>query len=134
MKGPIRNIQQLPIRFTEDSREIEVIDVIQVGDSLYRIEENPIFTELVAFGDTILVREEPDTYVYLETVRTSDYNRFSWLLSKEATDSQQLDAVKSRITALHGRWEHVFGGVFIVNIPKDAPYEIHDEMNRIIGL
>ncbi|RED66182.1 hypothetical protein [Cohnella lupini] len=96
------------------------------------IEENPIFSEQVSFGDIIKVRQEEEVYYYIETLRKSELIRHSWLLSQEISDSAELVVIKDRINDIKGRTEQVFGGLLVINISLEHESEIVDEINKLI--
>ena len=94
--------------------------------------ENPIFSNVVSYGEIRRVREDRNIYYYLETVQKSDLVRHSWLLSKEATESQEIEDFKNKIIQMNGNWEQVFGGFLIVNIPADRQIGLDDSIRSII--
>lgn len=122
----------LHLSFDEHGREIEILDVIRVDEDKYRIEETPIFNPAVTMGDVIRVREEHGIYYYVETVEKSPFRRMAWLLSKETVISAEIAAVKERITVSGGKWEQIFGGLFVVHMPKSSVIDVETEMNRLI--
>lgn len=123
---------ELHICFDEQGRDIEILDVTSVDRDKYRIEETPIFNPGVTMGDIIRVKEEQGVYYYLETVQKSHFKRYAWLLSREAVNSVDIAAFKERITRNDGKWEQIFGGLFIIHIPKDTVINVEEEMNRVI--
>jgi hypothetical protein len=122
----------LHICFDPAGREIEILDVTPVGKDKFRIEETPIFNPGVTMGDIIRVKEEQGIYYYQETVQKSHFKRYAWLLSKEAVDSAVIAAFKQRITENEGKCEQIFGGLFVIHIPKHTLIDVDGEMNRII--
>ncbi len=128
----MNNNVQLHLCFDGVGREIEVLDVKRISKETMRIMENPIFSSVVSYGDIIRVREDRDIFYYLETVQKSDLVRHSWLLSKEATESQEIEDFKNKIIQMNGNWEQVFGGFLIVNIPADRQIGLDDSIRSII--
>jgi hypothetical protein len=122
----------LHICFDPAGREIEILDVTPVGKDKFRIEETPIFNPGVTMGDIIRVKEEQGIYYYQETVQKSHFKRYAWLLSKEAVDSAVIATFKQRITENEGKCEQIFGGLFVIHIPKHTLIDVDGEMNRII--
>lgn len=122
----------LHICFDEQGREIEILDVTPMDTDKYRIEETPIFNPGITMGDIIRVKEDKGIYYYQETVQKSPFKRYAWLLSKEAVNSPEIEALKQRITRGDGKWEQIFGGLLVIHIPKDTMMNIDVEMNRII--
>jgi hypothetical protein len=128
----MNNNVQLHLCFDGVGREIEVLDVKRISKETMRVMENPIFSNVVSYGDIIRVREDRNIYYYLETVQKSDLVRHSWLLSKEATESQEIEDFKNKIIKMNGKWEQVFGGFLIVNIPADRQIGLDDSIRSII--
>lgn len=122
----------LQLSFDGSGREIEIIDVSHLGKDTFQIEENPVFTEQIAYGDVIRVRWMDDVAIYIETVKKSQYTRFNWLLSKEVIYSMELRMLKNKIEEWRGKSEQVFGGIFIVNMPSHSFVDIQEEVQKVI--
>ncbi|MCA0757441.1 DUF4265 domain-containing protein [Paenibacillus sp. N4] len=122
----------LQLSFDGTGREIEIIDVSHLGKDTFQIEENPVFTEQIAYGDIIRVRWMDDVAIYIETVKKSEYTRYNWLLSKEVIYSIELRMLKNKILEWSGKSEQVFGGIFIVNMPTQSTVDIHEEVQKVI--
>ncbi|NBD25398.1 DUF4265 domain-containing protein [Paenibacillus glycinis] len=118
--------------FDEVGREIEVLDVTVIDNDILIMAENPIFSEHVSYGDRIRVKVEKDIYYYVETLQKSELVRHSWLLSKEVSESSEIEQIKEAISRMEGRYEQVFGGVLVINVPKDAERAIVSEVNATI--
>lgn len=130
----IQDFIPLHLCFDGSGREVEVLDVIQLDEDLYRIEENPVFTENVAFGDVIRVKTLEDVSVYIETIEKSTFTRHNWLLSKEVIYSLELKMLKNKIRDWQGKSQQVFGGIFIVNLPAHTEIDINDEVQKVIRM
>lgn len=128
----IQDFIELHLCFDGVGREVEVLDVIQLDDDIYRIEENPVFTENVAFGDVIRVKPSNDVSLYIETIEKSRFTRHNWLLSKEVIYSVELKILKNKIRNWQGKSQQVFGGIFIVNLPADTEVDINNEVQKVI--
>ncbi|MDQ8736042.1 DUF4265 domain-containing protein [Paenibacillus sp. LHD-38] len=130
----IRDFIPLHLCFDGAGREVEVLDVVQLDEDLYRIEENPVFTENVAFGDVIRVKTLEDVSIYIETIEKSTFSRHNWLLSKEVIYSLELKMLKNKIRDWQGKSQQVFGGIFIVNLPAHTEIDINDEVQKVIRM
>lgn len=129
----IQEFIQLHLCFDGAGQEVEVLDVIQLDNDIFKIEENPVFTENVAFGDVIRVKTLKDISIYIETIEKSTFTRYNWLLSKEVVYSLELKILKNKIREWQGMSQQVFGGIFIVNLPADTNVDINDEVQRVIN-
>ncbi|WP_138752714.1 DUF4265 domain-containing protein [Paenibacillus sinopodophylli] len=128
----IQDFIPLHLSFDGAGQEVEVLDVIQLDKDIYRIEENPVFTENVAFGDVIRVKTLQDVSIYIETIEKSTFTRHNWLLSKEVIYSLELKLLKNKIRDWQGKSQQVFGGIFIVNLPAHTEVDINEEVQRVI--
>ncbi|WP_419871872.1 DUF4265 domain-containing protein [Candidatus Pristimantibacillus sp. PTI5] len=130
----IQDFIPLHLCFDGLGQEVEVLDVIQLDEDLYRIEENPVFTENVAFGDVIRVKTIEDVSMYIETIEKSTFTRHNWLLSREVIYSLELKMLKNKIRDWQGKSQQVFGGIFIVNLPAHTEIDINDEVQKVIRM
>ncbi|MNZ68403.1 hypothetical protein D3C78_866680 [compost metagenome] len=130
----LRDYIQLHLSFDGEGKEVEVLDVTEMEENIYKIEENPVFTEKVSYGDVIKVRKAKDIAIYIETVKKSRFKRYNWLLSKEVIHSFELRILKSKIAQWHGKCEQVFGGIFIVNLPANSTIDINEEVQKVIKM
>ncbi|WP_141503904.1 DUF4265 domain-containing protein [Paenibacillus luteus] len=130
----IQDFIPLHLCFDGAGREVEVLDVVQLDEDIYRIEENPVFTENVAYGDVIRVKAIKDASMYIETIEKSTFTRHNWLLSKEVIFSLELKMLKNKIRDWKGKSQQVFGGIFIVNLPANVEVDINDEVQRVIDI
>ncbi|SFE51912.1 protein of unknown function [Paenibacillus algorifonticola] len=122
---------ELGISFHSSGQEIEMLKVTPIDDQRYRIEENPLFTEMVSFGDIIKLEQQGNIYFYKETVRKSRLRRYSWLLSQDVASSEELAAFKNRVADSGGNWETIFGGMLIINVPSHIDFDPDVEINNI---
>lgn len=49
---------------------------------------------------------------------------------KELAESPRLERVLARVMELDGNWDRVFGGVLIIHLPRDCPYDPMAGLNR----
>ncbi|ANY65105.1 hypothetical protein BBD42_00385 [Paenibacillus sp. BIHB 4019] len=122
---------ELGISFHSSGQEIEMLKVTPIDDQRYRIEENPLFTEMVSFGDIVKLEQQGNIYFYKETVRKSRLRRYSWLLSQDVASSEELAAFKNRVADSGGNWETIFGGMLIINVPSHIDFDPDVEINNI---
>ncbi|KQO01239.1 DUF4265 domain-containing protein [Paenibacillus sp. Leaf72] len=122
---------ELGISFHSSGQEIEMLKVTPIDDQRYRIEENPLFTEMVSFGDIVKLEQQGNIYFYKETVRKSRLRRYSWLLSQDVASSEELADFKNRVADSGGNWETIFGGMLIINVPSHIDFDPDVEINNI---
>ncbi|PWV94454.1 uncharacterized protein DUF4265 [Paenibacillus cellulosilyticus] len=128
----MKEIEQFHLCFDQDGREIEVLDGLRIDAETIRIEENPIFYDRVSYGDVIRIRRDKDIFYYIETIKKSELVRHARLLTQETSQSREIESIMNRVVRYDGRAEIVFGGILIVNIPREHEEEILQELNEIV--
>jgi hypothetical protein len=68
------------------------------------------------------------TREFLGMVSHSPLRSASMLLDRTAIDSVELEAFKSRIVAAGGQWEQVFGGIFLIHVPRGSDIDPRAEI------
>lgn len=129
----IKKSDQIQLCFDDTGGEVEVLDVVFIDEDTVALEENPIFNDQASYGDIVRVRRDKETYYYIETIKKSELIKLSWLVSKEVSESQELENLISKITKNAGRCEQVFGGLLVWNIPKRFEQEVITEMQIILN-
>ncbi|WP_170287007.1 DUF4265 domain-containing protein [Paenibacillus faecis] len=129
----IKKSDQIQLCFDDKGGEVEVLDVVFIDEDTVALEENPIFNDQVSYGDIVRVKKVKEVYYYIETIKKSELIKLSWLLSKEVSESQELENLKDKVTKNAGRCERVFGGLLLLNIPKKFEQEIIREMKIILN-
>jgi hypothetical protein len=66
-------------------------------------------------------------------VQKSAYQRYAWLLSKEAADSGEIGSMKQRVKENGGKCEQIFGGLLVIHMPKNTMVDAEAEMTRILA-
>ncbi len=86
------------------------------------------------YGDVIeAVEITARTLQFVRVVERAPLKRFQFLLSQDVAESPALEPILSRVEALDGRWERVFGGVLIMYLPEDSEYDPSKELKKLSG-
>lgn len=128
----MKNKQEVQICFDEDESLVEKLEGFFIGVDTIQIDENPIFSDKVAYGDLIKVKRRKDIYYYIETIKKSELAKLSWVLSKEIIESEKIEQLMNKIYENGGRAERVFGGILVINILKQDEDAITYELNEIV--
>lgn len=116
----------------------EKLLVTPLGTDLYRLEETPIGGD-ANYLDVVEVVPGPgangganDTLKVVAVRQRSPLKRYDWLLSKEFSESDQLQKFLSRVKGEGGTWETIFGGQLIVYLPPESQFDPTNEFVRIV--
>ena len=52
-------------------------------------------------------------------------------LPKNIIESQEFENLKKDVENEGGDWEIVFGGIFIVHLPKESSYDVHKNLQKV---
>ncbi|MEE9391854.1 MAG: hypothetical protein V3W41_05035 [Planctomycetota bacterium] len=110
----------------------------RVGENLYRLDLDPLSSMMAEsdeelellpnFGDTIAVeRVAPDLFRFIRVAERASLERHEFL----APDTQELEAILSRVVEEGGHWERVFGGLLVVCVPKSSDYDFGGAVERM---
>ena len=89
----------------------------QVGDDLYRVEEQPWCLLPGAHrGDVLRLREsESGSLVYVKRVEKTSWRTWEFLLSRELAKSERFERLTKDLERLGCDWSVAFGGMFAVH-------------------
>lgn len=109
-------------------------DVIRLDSCKFKLACNDPFIEELSYGTIIEVENElyePEVYKFKRIVEESDYKSESLFLPPELNETE-LRIVGDIITNEGGYWEVIFGGIGIVNLPKNSTLDVIEELNKLI--
>lgn len=77
--------------------EYEVISLTHLKDDLYKFESTPLFFDEISFGDIAqLILNGNGILSFQKIVEKSNYKRYSWILSRETSESQLFNNFKKK--------------------------------------
>lgn len=109
-------------------------DVIILDSYRFKLACNDPFIEELTYGTIIEVEKElheQDVYKFKRIVEESEYRSESLFLPSELNETE-LRIVGDMINNEGGYWEVIFGGLGIVNLPKNSTLNVIEELNKLI--
>lgn len=108
------------------------LDVSHLGGDLYRIEQPPVRVGLVNYYDVIEAdRHDEHTLCFRRVVLQSNWRRFNFVLARSSRQSPRLAIVRNKVAEFGGFFGLVWGGLLIVCLPADAPYNPTAEIEAL---
>ena len=97
-----------------------------VSGDYYKLIENPIFFSDINIGMTVkALPDEKGDLVVVKLIRASEYITRRFLLYSGGPASSELqEKIGNRIIEARGHWEVVFGGIVIVDIPRNGTFDL----------
>jgi hypothetical protein len=100
----------------------ELMECSCVG-SLFQVESIPLLSEAVAHGDIFEADQNGEELVIRRVVQHANRRRYRFWLPESAIGSPQLETLILTIELSDGYWEQVFGGLLLITMPADSPYD-----------
>ena len=119
--------QQIP-ELDQDDSVGEALAVSQIGPRRWRIEQNPIFSGAVAYGDIVQGDfDERGTLVVQRVAERSPLRKVHTLVPRMFYFSPAGKAFSDRLVELGGMWDMFAWGILVFSYPEDA----HDEVSEL---
>lgn len=124
--------QQEWFAFEEDCQE--TLYVTPLGENLYRLEETPVLVEQEIYLGDIIEAEVRDDGVlrFRRLVVASPWHHWSWFLAQIVIESSDFDGFTAMIEEQGGKWERIFGGLFIVHLPPESALDPEAELQKVV--
>lgn len=125
--------REVLMRFRDAKSEwSEGVLATPVGPNRWRIEESAVCSVRARVGNVIEVEPLPSGELRLvRVVRRSPYRSYRWLLWRALLDSGDFAALCHEVEKAGGLWDRVFGGVLVIDVPKDSPLDVKGEIARL---
>lgn len=118
--------------------------VTRVGPGRFRLEQDPLsclmaerprdLKRLPNYGDIIEAEEiAPNTLRFAKVAERAPLKRFQFIISQDLIESPGLATILSKVTALQGHWERIFGGILIVYLPEESEYDVSRDLATLCG-
>lgn len=103
----------------------ETVCAEHVNGDNYRVLENPIFFCNINVGTTVkALPDEKGDLIIKEIISPSQYITRRFLLDAGPDNAKLNEKIRDKIIEAGGHWEVVFRGMAIVDIPKDAGFDL----------
>ena len=125
-----------------DEEGWEKLYVQPVAPNVYRLEDTPLFTLILAnseddaihVGDVIEVEPLPDgTHRLVRIVERSPMRHFTWVVASFFSESAEYRRFGAAVKAAGGYWEGAMGGILWVHLPPDSDFDPEAELDRRIA-
>jgi len=118
---------ELDPNMDEDDYIDEPVKAVQVGPNLWRLEQNPMFTEMAAYKDTVEGDfNEYGVFVVQRMVGESGLRTIRTGVPKMFYFSDFGKAFLESVMEAGGMWEIVFWGILILNLPEGQADELEE--------
>ncbi len=126
-------VRPIELEFAGEIAMVETVLAEEVGDDLWYLHETPLVgSEMARFADVIEVEPTKEGRLrFLRVVERSPYRTWDWVLYERLILSPEFEALKERIMAEGGNWEHAMGGLFMAHLPPDSTLDPEAEVARI---
>jgi hypothetical protein len=126
-------MRPIELEFAGEIAMVETVLAEEVGDGLWYLHETPLFgSELARFAEVIEVEPTKEGRLrFLRVVERSPYRTWDWILTERLILSPEFEALKERIMAEGGNWEHAMGGLFMAHLPPESTLDPEAEVARI---
>jgi hypothetical protein len=122
------------INLSFDGFASETVEVHELAPGRFRLAETPVLADPPLYlGDVIEAQaDERGVYQFQRVVERSSFQSHNWLLSRQVMKSEAMAVFKMVIEQSGGCWEQLFGGLLVVHLPADAPFEVERELDEVI--
>ena len=108
--------------------------VSSVGPNQYRLEDAPLLTESVLYGDIIEAEPQADGSLFFTRVlKPSGMRHYDYVLPRSVYESEGFEKLLVRIDEEGGHWTQAFGGVLLVSLPPEAVLDPWGEIEKLQG-
>ena len=122
-------VDQLELDPNMDEEDLieEAVMAVEAGPNRWRLEQNPVWTEMAAYKDTVEGEvNEYGVFVVQRVVEKSGLRTIRTGVPKMFYFSDFGKAFLESVVEAGGMWDILFGGIFTYNVPKDRAEEFED--------
>src|ERR1700682_2919658 len=102
----------------------EKLTLTPIGSNLFRMEFGRLCASHPDNGDVIEATPLPDGGLkFCRIVKRANFQRRSYLISKQTAESEKLARFLEKVIALGGKWERIFGGYLVLYLPQTVPFD-----------
>lgn len=111
----------------------EPVKAFQVGPRQWRLEQNPSFTEMAAYKDTVEGDfDENDVLIVKRVVEKSGLRTIRAEVPRVFYRFDFGKAILDRVMEAGGRWEFTFRGILVVNLPEETADELGEMLQAAV--
>jgi hypothetical protein len=106
--------------------------VSSLSKNRYRLEEAPLLTESVFYGDIIEAERQSDgSLLFTQVLERSGMWHYEYILPRSIFESDGFKKLLDRIVEAGGHWTQTFGGVLLVSLPKESELNMAQEIENL---
>jgi hypothetical protein len=110
------------------------VEVLCVGDGLYRLSKQPFPSATARYGDLIRAEAIDEEHLeFQEVVEPSHLMMATHLMSRALIATDEMKAVLEQIMATHGFWQQDLGGWLSIFFDADA-YDPRPDIDRMCAV
>ena len=118
---------ELDPNMDEDDYIDEPVKAVQDGPNRWRLEQNPMFTEMAAYKDTVEGDFNEDrVFVVRRVVEKSGLRTIRTGVPRMFYFSDFGKAFLARVMEAGGMWDMLFWGILVINLPEDQADELEE--------
>jgi hypothetical protein len=108
--------------------------VSSLGENRYRLEEAPLLTESVFYGDIVEAEKQADgSLLFTQVFERSGMKNYDYILPRSSFESAEFERLLERIDEAGGHWTQAFGGVLLVSMPPKSELNVSEEVEKLRG-
>lgn len=102
----------------------EKLTLTPLGADVYRMEFGRLCASHPDNGDVIQADMLADgSLKFRRIVKRANFQRRSYLISKQTAESEKLARFLEKVIALGGKWERIFGGYLVLYLPQTVSFD-----------
>ena len=118
---------ELDPKMDEDDYIDEPVKAVQVGPNRWRLEQNPMWTEMAAYKDTVEGEvDEYGVFVVRRVVERSGLRTIRTGVPRMFYFSDFGKAYLDRVMKAGGMWDMLFWGILVINLPEGQADELEE--------
>lgn len=107
----------------------EMVDATPLGNNLYQVMISPLLSEFVSYGDVVeATLDLRGKLVARQVVSRGSFRGWEFAIPRAFVDSPELNAFCDAVMKTGGNWERIFGGLLIIHVPTDSPFDAEKEL------
>jgi hypothetical protein len=113
----------IKIEFPDEHTTMK-IDVTQIDENLYRLDNVPFWVQSANFRDIIETESiGTDVLRFKRVVEKSNWHVYDFLLPEDRIESEEMQSVRKYVSQLGGYSERLCGGCLYICLPPEVKYD-----------
>jgi len=131
---PTEPVATIDLFIPEDGLTLDGLQVSELGQGRFRVDEIPVICRRFAYKDVIAVAERRDGIRELTAVAVhAGWRRFDYLLSRDIAECPGLQRLLEKVRSLGGAWCRYFGGGLAIALPPGSEWDPMVDLTMLTG-